>query len=109
MVVSPGPTTAVAKSLADLFADAREVSITVILDSDPEVYRMVYGEPTALVRLQEGARDSMFDLRLKIDEAFRADPGRFADSNHFRALDSDVQLFVTTAFEHSNQLPEDDR
>ena len=65
MVVSPGLTTAVANSLADRFADAGKVSITVILDSDPEVYRMGYGEPTALVRLQEAARDSMFDLRLQ--------------------------------------------
>ena len=40
VVICPGLTTAVADSLAERLGDAGEVSITVILDSDPEVYRI---------------------------------------------------------------------
>ena len=65
MVTCPGLTKAVANSLAERLEDAAKISITVILDSDPEVYRMGYGEPAALDCLQDAAKNNPFDLRLQ--------------------------------------------
>ncbi|KKM24802.1 hypothetical protein LCGC14_1601430 [marine sediment metagenome] len=62
-VIAPGVTTPVAKALAERMIDLPELSLTVILDADPEVYRMGYGEPEALTIIRGASKDSMFDLR----------------------------------------------
>jgi len=48
-VIAPGVTSPVADALARRMQDIPALSLTVILDADPEVYRMGYGDPDALV------------------------------------------------------------
>ena len=62
-VIAPGVTTPVANALAERMIDLPQLSLTVILDADPEVYRMGYGEPEALTMIRKASKDSMFDLR----------------------------------------------
>jgi len=62
-VIAPGVTTPVAKALAERMADLPSLSLTVVLDADPEVYRMGYGETEALSIIRDASKASMFDLR----------------------------------------------
>ena len=62
-VIAPGVTTAVARALAARMRDLPELSLTVILDADPEVYRMGYGDTEALAIIREASHAAMFDLR----------------------------------------------
>ena len=62
-VIAPGVTIPVARALAGRMTDLPELSLTVILDADAEVYRMGYGEPDALEVIRKASKDSMFDLR----------------------------------------------
>lgn len=51
VVVAPALTTPVAKTLADR-CDDESVSLNVVLDADPEVYRLGYGDKDALETLR---------------------------------------------------------
>ncbi|MCE6967197.1 hypothetical protein [Cereibacter sphaeroides] len=62
-VIAPGLTTAVAEALVARMADMPDLSLTIILDADPEVYRMGYGDVEALSIIQEYSREAQFDLR----------------------------------------------
>lgn len=62
-VIAPGVTAPVAKALAGRMTDLPELSLTVILDADSEVYRMGYGDPEALTIIRSASKASMFDLR----------------------------------------------
>lgn len=49
VVIAPALTQAVADALARRFDDLGQLDVTVILDSDPEVYRLGFGDqPTAM-------------------------------------------------------------
>ena len=63
--VCPAVTDRVAHALAERMADEGKISLTVILDADPEVYRLGYGTETALDRLREAAARNLFDLRVQ--------------------------------------------
>ena len=62
-VIAPGLTTPVATALAARMHDLPNLSLTVILDADAEVYRMGYGDPDALRIIRKTSDEYMFDLR----------------------------------------------
>jgi len=62
-VIAPGVTTAVARALAERMPDLPDLSLTVILDTDPEVYRMGYGDTDALAIIRNASKAAHFDLR----------------------------------------------
>jgi len=62
-LIAPALTTPVAEALAARMADLPDLSLTVILDADAEVYRMGYGDPKALETIRQASNDAMFDLR----------------------------------------------
>lgn len=62
-VIAPGVTTPVAEAVAARMNDLPHLSLTIILDSDPEVYRMGYGDVEALAIIQKASNDAHFDLR----------------------------------------------
>lgn len=62
-VIAPGVTMPVAEALAERMRDMPALSVTVILDADPEVYRMGYGDTEALNIIREASENFMFDLR----------------------------------------------
>lgn len=64
IVVSPGLTEKVAECLRRRAA-TRTVSITIVVDGDPEVYRLGYGDQAALTTLKSMAFDSAVNLRLQ--------------------------------------------
>ena len=45
------------------FGDLGQLDVTVILDSDPEVYRLGFGDQGALEAIREASAKSLFDLR----------------------------------------------
>ena len=62
-LIAPALTTPVAQALAARMADLPDLSLTVILDADAEVYRMGYGDPKALEIIRQASNGAMFDLR----------------------------------------------
>jgi hypothetical protein len=62
-VIAPGVTTKVAKALVERMTDIPDLKLTVILDADPEVYRMGYGDTDALAIIRDASKVAMFDLR----------------------------------------------
>ena len=62
-VIAPGLTTPVARALAARMRELPDLSLTVILDADAEVYRMGYGDAEALEIIRETSNEQMFDLR----------------------------------------------
>ncbi|WP_291207150.1 hypothetical protein [Hyphomonas sp.] len=62
-IIGPGVTTPVAEAIADRMSDLSVLSLTVILDADPEVYRMGYGDTEALKIIREASKAAFFDLR----------------------------------------------
>ncbi|MHA6346570.1 hypothetical protein [Roseivivax sp. CAU 1761] len=62
-VIAPGVTTPVAKAIAERMADLPSLSLTVVLDADPEVCRTGYGDTEALSIIRHASKESMFDLR----------------------------------------------
>lgn len=62
-VIAPAVTVPVAQALAQRMTDLPELSLTVILDADAEVYRMGYGDPGALKIIHEASNKAMFELR----------------------------------------------
>ncbi len=65
VVVSPALTDRVTTALADRLDDVDRLAVTVIVDADPEVYRLGYGTETAFDLLRKASSDNMFDLRVQ--------------------------------------------
>jgi hypothetical protein len=65
VAISPAVSDAVAAALNKRIADEGKLNVTVILDADPEVYRLGFGTASALRLLQDGAVANMFDLRVQ--------------------------------------------
>ena len=65
VVVCPALTDPVAIALTERFVDLGIMTINVIVDADPEVYRLGYGTEAALDRLRKAAVENLFDLRVQ--------------------------------------------
>jgi hypothetical protein len=65
VVVAPAITDPVAAALADRLQDRGNIAITVILDADPEVYRLGYGTESALDTVRTASAANCFDLRVQ--------------------------------------------
>ena len=65
VVVSPALNEPVAAALADRLKDLGQLAITVVLDADPEVYRLGYGTRSALDKVRQASKQSLFDLRVQ--------------------------------------------
>ncbi len=65
VVISPALTDKVAAALADRLSDLGSLAISVIVDADPEVYRLGFGTESALDTLREASDRNMFDLRVQ--------------------------------------------
>lgn len=63
VVIAPALTVAVADALAQRLGDLDQLAVTVILDSDPEVYRLGFGDQEALAIVRTASANNMFDLR----------------------------------------------
>ena len=63
VVVAPALTQSVADALSRRFDDLGRLDVTVILDSDPEVYRLGFGDDTALETVRAASAKNLFDLR----------------------------------------------
>lgn len=63
VVVLPACSSSVAKAIAARMKDLPNLSLSIILDADPEVYRMGYGEVAALEILRKAAAGASFRLR----------------------------------------------
>jgi hypothetical protein len=63
VVIAPALTQPVADALSARFADLDWLSVTVILDSEPEVYRLGFGDPAALETIRAASANNQFDLR----------------------------------------------
>lgn len=62
-VIAPGLTTPVAEALVARMTDMPSLALTIILDADPEVYRMGYGDVEALSTIRTASAAALFDLR----------------------------------------------
>jgi hypothetical protein len=62
VVIAPALTQAVANALSRRFDDLGD-AMTVILDSDPEVYRLGFGDQAALETIRTASAKNLFDLR----------------------------------------------
>ena len=65
VVVSPALNEPVAAALAERLKDLGQLAITVVLDADPEVYRLGYGTRSALDKVRQASKQSLFDLRVQ--------------------------------------------
>lgn len=63
VVIAPALTSPVAEAVSSRFDDLGQLGITVILDSDPEVYRLGFGDQEALETIRKASDNSLFDLR----------------------------------------------
>jgi hypothetical protein len=63
VVIAPALTKAVAEAISDRFNDLGRLDTTVILDSDPEVYRLGFGDADALETIRKASANTPFDLR----------------------------------------------
>lgn len=63
IIVAPALSQAVAMAVVDRMANLPDLSLTVILDADAEVYRMGYGEVAALEILRQAAARASLRLR----------------------------------------------
>jgi hypothetical protein len=63
VVIAPALTQAVADALCRRFDDLGPLDAKVILDSDPEVYRLGFGDLGALDAIRKASANSLFDLR----------------------------------------------
>ncbi len=63
IVVAPGLTMPVAEALGGRIGPLSAQSLTVILDADPEVYRMGYGDMEALEIIRRASAEQLFELR----------------------------------------------
>lgn len=63
VVIAPALTQAVANALSNRFKDLGDLDVTVILDPDPEVYRLGFGDLSALETIRAASAKNLFDLR----------------------------------------------
>lgn len=63
VVIAPALTQAVADALSHRFDELGRLDVTVILNSDPEVYRLGFGDQAALETIRAASANSLFDLR----------------------------------------------
>ena len=63
VVVAPALTHSVANALSRRFNDLGQLDVTVILDPDPEVYRLGFGDYAALETIRAASAKNLFDLR----------------------------------------------
>jgi hypothetical protein len=63
IVIAPALTKPVADALARRLDDLDHLGVTIILDSDPEVYRLGFGDRDALEVIRTASAKNMFDLR----------------------------------------------
>ncbi len=61
VIIAPALTKPVA--YARRLADLGQLGITVILDADPEVYRLGFGDQEALEAIRKASAENLFDLR----------------------------------------------
>lgn len=62
-VIAPALTKPVAEALAKRFREQDRIYLTVILDADPEVYRLGFDDPEALEVIRRASAENFFDLR----------------------------------------------
>jgi len=63
VVIAPALTKSVADALSRRLDDLAQLSVTVILDADPEVYRLGFGDEQALDAIRAASDKNLFDLR----------------------------------------------
>lgn len=63
VLVAPGISKTIAEALGKRFKELGRLSITVILDVDPEVCRLGYGEIEGLQKIKELADENLLELR----------------------------------------------
>lgn len=63
VIIVPALTKSVAEAVSHRFEDLEYLSVTVILDSDPEVYRLGFGDEEALETIRAASANYLFDLR----------------------------------------------
>ena len=63
VVIAPALTKPVADALSRRLNDLGQLSVTVILDADPEVYRLGFGDEQALNTIRAASATNLFDLR----------------------------------------------
>lgn len=63
VVIAPALTKRVADAVARRLKDLGQLSVTVILDADPEVYRLGFGDQEALEAIRAASVVNLFDLR----------------------------------------------
>jgi hypothetical protein len=63
VVIAPALTKPVADAVARRLHDLGRLSVTVILDTDPEVYRLGFGDQEALDFIRAASAVALFDLR----------------------------------------------
>jgi hypothetical protein len=63
VVIAPALNKLVADALARRLDDLGQLSVTVILDADPEVYRLGFGDEQALDAIRAASGENLFDLR----------------------------------------------
>ena len=61
--VAPGISKAVALALGERFKDLGRLSITIIVDVDPEVYRLGYGDTEGLDHIKKLSDEHLLELR----------------------------------------------
>lgn len=63
VVIAPALTKAVADAVAKRLEELEHLAVTVILDADPEVYRLGFGDQDALDAIRTASKSNLFDLR----------------------------------------------
>ena len=63
IVIAPALTKSVADALSRRLDDLGRLSVIVILDADPEVYRLGFGDEEALDGIRRASAKNLFDLR----------------------------------------------
>ena len=63
VVIAPALTKPVADAISQRLDDLGKIDVTVILDSDPEVYRLGFGDKEALEIVRSASAKQYFDLR----------------------------------------------
>jgi hypothetical protein len=63
VVIAPALTKRVADAVSRRLDDLGRLNVTVILDADPEVYRLGFGDQEALEAIRAASAKNLFDLR----------------------------------------------
>lgn len=63
VIIAPALTKLVADAISQRLDDLGKIDVTVVLDSDPEVYRLGFGDKEALEIVRSASAKQYFDLR----------------------------------------------